>query len=1084
MERAEAAASSQQREELEASVAEVTEVSRQAGPAEGASAKEAQNLPGLVLKASASEEALGLEQVQARMEQLEASLEGLSKAIPIMEFQDLQAEVCSSKGRIDSIETAGSSSLARVQELVAAMDGLKNNIEDLRATTANPAVDMVDIRTSMLRLKARVDHFESQLQPAKVRSAIARVDHMEAASAACQAQLQQLSGSLEDTKEGMQGWRTTADETLVGLANELHACRDQVETIEAAHSEAQKQMHLLEAGLNEMKESRQPHLTTEFGEDCRAAFQSIGQHTDELQAIKRQLGSLQSEIEANRLNDINGRVQQVEAASAAGNTQLQELAASIGGIQESVKQLEGVVRPLDAELPAAVEAMRKQIDNVESMEASRLNDISGRVENVASESLAQHAQLQELAASIGGIQESAKQLRSDVDASDTEISATVQAIRKQIDNVESLEASMLNDINGRIEHMVSESAGGRAELQELAASIGGIQESVKQLESVVVPLDATLPAAVEAMREQIVNLQNDIEANSGNDASGRVEHVVSESAACRAQLQELAASIGGIQESVKQLEGVVRPLDAELPAAVEAMRKQIDNVESMEASRLNDISGRVEHVVSESTAGRAQLQELAASLGAIQESVQQLEGVVRPLDAELPAAVEAMRKQIDNVESMEAGRLNDISGRVEHVVSESTAGRAQLQELAASLGAIQESVKQLEIVVSPLDAELPAAVEAMRKQIDNVESMEASRLNDISGRIEHVASESAAQHAQLQELAASFGGIQESVKRLEGVVRPLDAELPAAVEAMKKQIDTVESLEASRLNDINSRIDYVEAASTAGRAELQELAASIGGIQESVKQLESVVSPLDATLPAAVEAMRKQIVNLQNDIEANSLNDASGRVGHLEAASAAGRTQMQELASSIDGISESVRQLKQRVTESDAEVPAAVEAIRKQIDNLQLAMEANTLNDVGGADEATSSGHLQELLAASIDGIRESVRQLQSSTAEPEAVALEAMRRRMDDLQADMEASKRSDFSGRLEMLEAASAAGQVQVQELAASTDAIDRLLQQLRHSVAEPDAELTGQVEAGGGLAPGFRHLCQLPLTAWVSG
>ncbi|CAE7269294.1 unnamed protein product [Symbiodinium sp. KB8] len=335
-------------------------------------------------------------------------------------------------------------------------------------------------------------------------------------------------------------------------------------------------------------------------------------------------------------------------------------------------------------------------------------------------------------------------------------------------------------------------------------------------------------------------------------------------------------------------------------------------------------------------------------------------------------------------------------------------------------------------------------------------------LNDISGRVEQVVSESTAGRAQLQQLAASIGGIQESVKQLEIVVSPLDAELPSAVEAMRKQIDNVESMEASRLNDINGRIDYVEAASAAGRAELQELAASIGGIQESVKQLEGVVSPLDATLPAAVEAMRKQIVNLQNDIEANSLNDASGRVGHLEAASAAGRTQMQELASSIDGISESVRQLKQRVTDSDAEIPAAVEAIRKQIDNLQLAMEANTLNDVGGADEDTSSGHLQELLAASIDGIRESVRQLQSSTAEPEAVALEAMRRRMDDLQADMEASKRSDFSGRLEMLEAASAAGQVQVQELAASTDAIDRLLQQLRHSVAEPDTELTGQVEA----------------------
>eukprot|EP00439_Symbiodinium_sp_Y106_P000887 s12158_g1.t1 len=79
-------------------------------------------------------------------------------------------------------------------------------------------------------------------------------------------------------------------------------------------------------------------------------------------------------------------------------------------------------------------------------------------------------------------------------------------------------------------------------------------------------------------------------------------------------------------------------------------------------------------------------------------------------------------------------------------------------------------------------------------------------------------------------------------------------------------------------------------------------------------------------------------------------------------------------------------------------------------------MEANSLNDASGVDEATSSGHMQELLAASIDGIRES----------------------------------------------AASAAGQVQAQELTASIETIDRFLQQLRHSMAEPDAELTGQVEA----------------------
>ena len=355
-------------------------------------------------------------------------------------------------------------------------------------------------------------------------------------------------------------------------------------------------------------------------------------------------------------------------------------------------------------------------------------------------------------------------------------------------------------------------------------------------------------------------------------------------------------------------------------------------------------------------------------------------------------------------------------------------------------------------------------VEAVKKQMNKLLlEMEAYRLKDVNGSV------------QLQELAATVDGIQESVKQLRSDVDTPDTELSATVQAIRKQVDIVESMEASRLNDINGRVEYVEAASAAGRAQLEELAASIGGIQESVKQLEGVVAPLDATLPETVEAIRKQIVNLQSDIEVNRHNDASGR------------TQMQELASSIDGINESVRQLRQRVTESDAEIPAAVEAIRTQIDNLQLAMEATSLNDASGVDEATSSGHMQELLAASIDGIRESVRQLQSATAEPEAVALEAMRKRIDDLQAEVEACKSSDFSGRLERVEAASAAGQVQAQELTASIETIDRFLQQLRHSMAEPDAALTGQVEAGGGtggLAPGFRHFCQLHYGLLMAG
>ena len=985
------------------------------------------------------------------LQQLTASVDELAREVKDSEAGPTKPGFQELRMRMESLE----SNLCQLKELVATVDKMKENLEDLKAATADPAVDL---RTSMLRLKTRVDDFESQLAPAKVRSAIVRIDRIEASSTAGQAQLKQLEGD-------MQAWKEACDSRARSFQEELIAVQGPVDQLNTSSSANQTQMQELAASMEGISESvRQLQAATA---EPDAELPGI------VEAVRMQMNELRSEVDAMKLGDVSDRMEHLEASSSANQTQMQELAASMEGISGSVRQLQAATAEPDAELPGIVEAVRMQMNELRSeVDAIKLGDVSGRMEHLEASSSARQTQMQELAASMEGISESVRQLQAATAEPDAELPGIVEAVRMQMNELRSeVDAMKLGDVSDRMEHLEASSSANQTQMQELAASMEGISGSVRQLQAATAEPDAELPGIVEAVRMQMNELRSEVDAIKLGDVSGRMEHLEASSSARQTQMQELAASMEGISESVRQLKAATAEPDAELPGIVEAVRMQMNELRSeVDAMKLGDVSGRMEHLEASSSAKQTQMQELAASMEGISESVKKLQAAAAEPDAELPGIVEAVRMQMNELRSeVDAIKLGDVSDRMEHLEASSSAKRTQMQELAASMEGISESVRQLKAATAP-DAELPGIVEAVRMQMNELRSeVDAIKLGDVSGRMDHLEASSSAKQTKMQELASSMEGISNSVKRLQAAAEP-DAELPGIVEAVRTQMNELRSeVDAIKLGDVSGRMEHLEASSSAKQTQMQELAASMEGSSVPVEQLQATTAGPDADFPGIVEAFRMQMNELRSEVDAIKLGDVSGRMEHLEASSSARQTQMQELAASMEGIIESVRQLKAATAEPDAELPGIVEAVRMQMNELRSEVDAMKLGDVSGRMdhlEASSSAKQTQMqgLAASMEGSSVPVEQLQATAAGPDADSpgvFEALRLQVHDLQSEVGA-----ILARVEQVEISSSARQMHMQELAAGIDDIRHgigvSVKQLQAAGAEPDAELPVVVEA----------------------
>ena len=107
-----------------------------------------------------------------------------------------------------------------------------------------------------------------------------------------------------------------------------------------------------------------------------------------VEAVKKQMNKLLLEMEAYRLKDVNGSVQ------------LQELAATVDGIHESVKQVRSVVGLL-GELPEASALGAQENAPLQSSSpcpnlSAALHEISARVDHVETAALARQDRLEQL----------------------------------------------------------------------------------------------------------------------------------------------------------------------------------------------------------------------------------------------------------------------------------------------------------------------------------------------------------------------------------------------------------------------------------------------------------------------------------------------------------------------------------------------------------------------------------------------------------------------------------------------------------------------------------------------------------------
>ncbi|RAL25086.1 hypothetical protein DL240_02405 [Lujinxingia litoralis] len=481
----------------------------------------------------ALEEALGLAQEQAALAQAQ-----------------VQALTRESESRAQQLEEAGE----REQSLHGQIQGLHEELEAHRQSQALVDSERADLGSQVSELQSEMQSYEDRYHQALLRiddvteelsASLKRVEALEEAAEIAQAERDSLESELANRLHDLE----VRDERIVALTASLEA--------EQQHGQ---QLSEKIAALEEELSRRPPEdeanelvaRATTLDADLRAMTQARDELQAELLAVNAELATQRQLME-----DLEARHGRVAAERDQLTRERDGLKQEKAAFARETDYLQVERRKMGDELLAAkarVEELEKDRKKKRKIFEELSKDLRGLVE-----------ENDRLGGELAGARQELEQapthevlqgLRSELGERD----ALIESISLQLEELESDASNLTRDL-GQIAE----------ERDQLAERETELREELEALQAALTEGDADSGQALEALRDEVARLEQELERVGAERDAAQAERVDAESAVGLEEFEALQAELTQVQQSLASAQAQRDELQAELTELQQAL---------------------------------------------------------------------------------------------------------------------------------------------------------------------------------------------------------------------------------------------------------------------------------------------------------------------------------------------------------------------------------------------------------------------------------------------------------------------------------------------------------------------------------
>ncbi|QSG02303.1 hypothetical protein [Natranaeroarchaeum sulfidigenes] len=330
--------------------------------------------------------------------------------------------------------------------------------------------------------------------------------------------------------------------------------------------------------------------------------------------------------------------------------------------------------------------------------------------------------------------------------------------------------------------------------------------------------------------------------------------------------------------------------------------------------------------------------------------------------SDLDEAVDGLDARVAEIEDVEpaslSSELNAVADDVEHLRERLDDHAERQQSLDSRLDDTPDS--DLDETVADLDD----ALSALREEVDGIRS----RIEELEADVAEPADELLDRIDDIEATLDSWDDLRSQVAALDQTVVTTGDDLDSAVERIEELETLLEDIETrtdttiDRIDGIGSRLDVVEADTDTVRERLSEIESRIGSIEQEAPSTDGRVDDLNETVDeqagriAAVEssneAIDERIESVEESVAAvkelsDSLDDTSERLDSLQTSLG----EVDRRITKLETVDERVGELEGTLDEMETQCDDDVDALRSDLNELQLQVESVTDVDDGPSED-------------------------------------------------------------------------------------------------------------------------------------